>query len=114
MKNEYRIKRIEKALDEAARSERRIQLITQQFGESKQQALSRAGIKLDKENINIFLLKFGTGELLKPAPPVQPVLEQIDSKIKAIESELRKEGMTGQQIAELMDVETIKSDLEGF
>lgn len=85
-------------LERTKAGDKPIRLVFQEYGETKKQAMRKAGItKLDANALTVFIFKWGSG------PPDIPVAKpNTNSEIKRLKTELQADGMTPEEIDRLV------------
>ena len=101
-----RIKRLEKSISEIRLAQSGFRVCFQEHGQTQTQAMEAAGIDEDDNALTIFVMHWSEkplpGDMPYPGNTVTPANRlDIDAKIARLKDELRADGMSGRQLAEL-------------
>ena len=109
-----RLNRIAKVMQEKHLTGGQLRLVFQNCDETAEQAMTKAGIQADDNDLIVYIMKWGKGSSEIPIRPEQAQIEpelqetpkQLDDEIEEIKSELLKDGYSEQEILEMTESES--------
>lgn len=98
-----RIRKIERIMEERRLTQRELQCVIQRAGETEEAAIESSGIGPDDDFVVV--KKFSDGTVYEPKhTQTKPAhIADIDAEIARLKAQLLKDGLTGQDIAEVAE-----------